>query len=170
MLKSPLPLLGGNPNAGANSRLYIIDQVLDGIAPGVREAAYIAADLPDLQPYGDQELTEEEFSELTNRIVDAATKNNVPVTKSVTATAKALGLIICILGERPDVSVDKLIEFAQKAVADFTRQGIEFRSSQRQDVPVQKIDSKRHSDSTQWRSPSEFEESPSPASWTCVTS
>ncbi len=146
-----------NPNAGADSKLYIIDQVLDGIAPGVREAAYIAADLPDPQPHRDRELTEEEFSELTNRIVNAATKNNVPVTESVTATAKALGLIICLLGERPDVSVDKLIEFAQQAVADFTRQGIEFRSSQGRDVPVEKIDSRHHSGIDVMTTPSEFE-------------
>jgi hypothetical protein len=119
-----------HPNDGPDTQLYIIDQILDGIASGVREAAYIAADLPDPQPYGDRELTAEEFVELTNRIVNAATKNNVPVTEAVTATAKALGLIICILAERPDVSVDKMIEFAQEAVATFTREGIAFRKSQ----------------------------------------
>ena len=117
--------------------MYTIDQVLDGIGPGVRDAAYIEANLPDPQPYGERELTEEEFSELTNRIVNAATKNDVPVVESLTATAKALGLIICILGERPDVSVEKLMEFAQQAVADFTQQAIEFRSSQGRDVPVE---------------------------------
>jgi hypothetical protein len=119
-----------HPNDGADTQLCIIDQILDGVAPGVREAAYIAADLPDPQPRGDRELTAEEFVELTNRIVNAATKNNVPVSDAVTATAKALGLIICILGERPDVSVDQLIEHAQEAVASFTRQAMEFRGSQ----------------------------------------
>jgi hypothetical protein len=125
-----------HPNDGADSQLYIIDQILDGIAPGVREAAYIEANLPDPQPYGDRELTAEEFVELTNRIVNAATKNNVPVTDSVAATAKALGLIICILGERPDVSVDQGIKIAQEAVESYTREAIAFRKSQGEARPV----------------------------------
>jgi hypothetical protein len=50
-----------NPNAGPDSQLYVIDQMLDAIAPGVREAAYTEANLPEPQPYGDRELTEEEF-------------------------------------------------------------------------------------------------------------
>lgn len=119
-----------HPKPGADTQLYLIDQILDAIAPGVREAAYIAADLPDPQPRGDRELTAEEFIELTNRIVNAATKNDVPVTDAVAATAKALGVIICILGERPEYSVDELIEYSQKAVATFAREAMAFRSSQ----------------------------------------
>ena len=75
-------------------------------------------------------MTAEEFSELTNRIVNAATKNDAPLSDSVAATAKALGAIICILGERPDVSVDELIGYAQEAVGTFTREAVAFRSSQ----------------------------------------
>jgi hypothetical protein len=79
----------------------------------------------------DRELTEEEFGELTNRIVNAATKNDVPVADSLAATAKALGAIICILAERSNVSVDQLIQFAQEAVATYTREAMAFRREPR---------------------------------------
>jgi hypothetical protein len=119
-----------HPNDGPDTQLYIIDQILDGIAPGVREAAYIAADLPDPRPCGNRELTAEEFVELTYRIVNAATKNDVPETDSVAATAKALGHIICfVLAERPEISEDEMIKHAQEAVANFARQAIEYRKS-----------------------------------------
>jgi hypothetical protein len=90
--------------------------------------------------------------------VNAATKNNVPVTDSVAATAKALGLIICILGERPEAaSAEKLIEFAQQAVATFTREAMAFRGSQGRDVPVEKIDSRHHNGPDVMTTTSEFE-------------
>ncbi len=73
-----------NANAGPDSLRYIMDQLIDAISPGVREAAYIAADLPEPEPYGDSDLTEEEFRELTSRILNAATQNNVPITELVT--------------------------------------------------------------------------------------
>jgi hypothetical protein len=118
-----------NPNAGPESLRYIMDQVLDGIPDGLREAVYMTANLPPPGPYGDRELTEQEFSELTNRIVNAATWGNVPVTEAMTATAKALGSILCIVGQRPGVDADKLIAFCQDAIGKFAQEAIA--SSQR---------------------------------------
>ena len=66
-----------NPNAGPDSLRYIMEQVFGTITDGVREAAYMAANLPEPEPYGERDLTEEEFNELTNRVVNAATQNNV---------------------------------------------------------------------------------------------
>jgi hypothetical protein len=121
-----------NPNSLPGQKLHVIDQVLDGSLPGVREAAYIAADLPSPPQYEDEkDLTHEELTDLTSRIVNEATKNNVPVNASLTATAKALGLIICILAERPGVSAEELIKLGQEAVAGFTREAQAFRPSQK---------------------------------------
>jgi hypothetical protein len=113
-----------NPAAGPDSLQYIMDQMLDAMHQALREAAYIAADLPAPVPYEDGRLTEEEFRELTNRIANAATRGNVPATESMTATAKALGLILCIVGRRPGLDADRLITFCQEAIGQFAREAI----------------------------------------------
>jgi hypothetical protein len=119
-----------NPHLSPDQMQHVIDQVLDTIGPGVREAAYIAANLPEPQYDEDKELTEEEFKALTMRIIDAATKNNTPVSDAISATAKAMGTLICIFSER-GVSADELIQFIQKAVADFARDALAQRRQNR---------------------------------------
>jgi hypothetical protein len=117
-----------NPHFSPDQKLYTIDQVLDEVCPGVRDAAYRAADLPEPQRHEDgKELTEHEFRDLTNRIINAATKNNMPVGDALAATAKAVGLIICILSEDRGANAEELVKFSQNAVAEFTREAISFR-------------------------------------------
>jgi hypothetical protein len=57
-----------NPNFSPEQKLYFLDQMLDGVAPGVREAAYIEADLPapPQNPEGN-DLTEEQFRGLATQ-------------------------------------------------------------------------------------------------------
>jgi hypothetical protein len=116
-----------NPNFSPDQKLYVIDQLLDGVCPGVREAAYMAADLPS-RPQNDEgkDLTSEEFNALTTRIINEATKNNTPVGDALSATAKALGVQISILAERPNASAEELIKFSQNAVADFAQEAIAY--------------------------------------------
>jgi|tagenome__1003787_1003787.scaffolds.fasta_scaffold20962038_2 hypothetical protein len=120
-----------NPTFSPDQKQYVIDQVLDAVGPGVREAAYIAANLPSVPPHDEaRDLTEEEFSALTNRILNEATKNNTPL-GALSATAKAVGVMISILAKRPNISAEDLIQFSQNAVAEFARNALEFRASQR---------------------------------------
>jgi len=121
-----------NPQFSPEQMRHVIDQTLDAVIPGVREAAYIAADLPSPPESIEGEgLSEEQFRALTMRIVNEASKNNVPVGDSVTATAKALGILISVLSERPGVSADELIKASQDAVREFTRDAIDFRRKNR---------------------------------------
>ena len=92
-----------------------MDQMLDTLCPGVREAAYIAADLPSppLNEEGKEELTDEEFHALTTRIINTATKNNIPVADDLSATAKAMAGMICIQAERPGIAVEDLVSCSQ---------------------------------------------------------
>jgi len=113
-----------NPNAGSDTLRYIMDQLLDAVREGLREATSIAANLPVPEPYGEGELTEQEFRELTNRIMNAATHGNVPVTESMTATAKVLGTILCTVGQRPGVDVERLIAFGQEAIGQYAKEAI----------------------------------------------
>jgi hypothetical protein len=125
--------LRGNPSFSPDQKLYVMDQVLDGVCPGVREAAYIAADLsPPQQNDEGKDLTTEEFSALTTRIINEATKNNTPVGDALSATAKALGVMISILAERPGMSAEELVKFSQNAVAEFAREAITFRQKRRE--------------------------------------
>jgi hypothetical protein len=77
-----------DPSFSPDQKLYLLDQILDGVCPGVRKAAYVAANLPP-PPQNDEgkELTNEEFNALTMRILNEATKNNTPVGDALTATA-----------------------------------------------------------------------------------
>jgi hypothetical protein len=96
----------------------------------------MAANLPAPDPYDEEgELTSEEFHQLTLRIINAATQGNVPVSDALSATAKAMGAIICILAERPGISAEDLIKFSQRAVAEFTQDAITKRASDRSAGP-----------------------------------
>jgi hypothetical protein len=118
-----------NPNAGPDTLRYFMNQLPARMPEGLREAAYIEADLPPPQHYGDRDLTEEEFRELTERIINAATQGNVPATESMTATAKALGIILCIVGERPGADIDKLVAFSQEAIGQFAKEAVAFQKN-----------------------------------------
>jgi hypothetical protein len=123
-------VLRSNPNFSPGQKLYAIDQILDGVCPGVREAAYDSADLsPSPRIDQDRDLSEQEFNDLATRIINEATKNNMPVGESLAATTKAVGLLIGILSERPGFSADDLVTSSQKAVAEFTREAISFRQN-----------------------------------------
>ena len=106
--------------------------MLDAICPGVREAAYIEADLPS-PPQNEEgrDLTEDEFRGLTSRSINEATKNNTRVTDGLAATAKAIGVMISTLAQRPDVSAEELIKFSQNAVAEFAQAALDFYASQK---------------------------------------
>jgi hypothetical protein len=78
------------------------------------------------------DLTEQQFRDLTSRIVNEATKNNTPPADGLNATAKAIGLMIGTLSQRPGVSAEELIQFSQNAVAEFAREAIAYRASSNQ--------------------------------------
>jgi hypothetical protein len=85
-------VLQRNPNSSPDQKRYVLDEVLNAVWPGVREAAYMEANLPAPDPYDEErELTSEEFHQLTLRIINAATQANVPVSDALSATAKAMG-------------------------------------------------------------------------------
>jgi hypothetical protein len=117
-----------DPSFSPDQKLYVLDQILDGVCPGVRKAAYVAAKLPP-PPQNDEgkELTNEEFNALTMRILNEATKNNTLFGDALTATAKATGLMISIFAERPGVSAEELVKFSQSAVAEFARDALAYR-------------------------------------------
>ena len=126
-------VLRRNPSFSPDQTQYAMDEVLNGVCPGVREAAYMAANLPEPNSYDEGgDLTSEEFHELTLRIINAATKSNVPVSDAISATAKAMGAMICILAERPGTSVEDLIKWSQQAIAEFTQHAIAQRAAQGQ--------------------------------------
>jgi hypothetical protein len=130
-------VLQRNPSFSPDKKLYVIDEMLNEVCPGVREAVYMAANLPAPAPYDDgRDLTSEEFHQLTLRIINAATKSNAPVSDAISATAKAMGAMICILAERPGTSAEDLIKWSQQAVAEFTQHAIAERAAQRSSGPT----------------------------------
>ena len=97
-------VLRRNPSYLPDQTLHVIDQLLDAVSSEVRGAAYMAADLPaPSQNDEGTELTNEQFNDLTMRIINVATKNNTRVGDALTGTAKALGGLIGVLAERPGV-------------------------------------------------------------------
>jgi hypothetical protein len=125
-------VLRRNPTFLPDQKLHVLDQVLDTIGPAVREVAYEAADLPP-PPQNEEgrDLTEDEFAGLTSRTVNEATKNNTPASDAITATAKAIGVMISILAKREGVSAEELIKGTQDAVAGFARAALDFQASQK---------------------------------------
>ncbi len=98
------------------SLMYVLDRgaAAREIARVLRPNGYFAFD-------DTRDLTSEEFHELTLRVINAATKGNAPVGDALSATAKAMGAMICILSERPATSAEDLVKFSQQAVAEFTQ-------------------------------------------------
>jgi hypothetical protein len=125
-------VLQKNPSYSPDKRRYVIDELLDEVRICVREEAYRAANLPKPEPFDDtRDMTTEEFHDLTLRIINAVTSSNAPVGDSLTALAKAMGQMICVLSERPGTSAEKLVKFSQQAVAEFTQDAIAQRAAQK---------------------------------------
>jgi hypothetical protein len=101
-----------------------IIELLDTTFEGAREHAYIALGLPP-ENESATELTEQQFNELTNRIVRAATLKTIP-NDAICAMAKALGVLISFSARRDGASVEKLVEFSQGAVAQFSQEAVAF--------------------------------------------
>jgi hypothetical protein len=67
-------VLRKNPSYSPDEKRHMIDEMLNALCPGVREAAYIAANLPDPAPFDEgRDLTSEEFHQLTLRIINEQT-------------------------------------------------------------------------------------------------
>ena len=96
-----------------------IEEVLDIARDGAREQAELALGLPTNNEHA-TELSADQFSDLANRIIKTATLRIIP-NDSVTATAKALGVLVAFTARREGVSHDELLAFCQNAIADFAR-------------------------------------------------
>ena len=87
----------------------------------VREVAHIAAGSSRSPKTEDaKELTEQEFKELTMRVVHIATENTLP-TDAMAAIAKALGTLIGVTAQRSDCNFEDLLRWAQNALVAFAR-------------------------------------------------
>jgi hypothetical protein len=125
-------VLQKNPSYSPDQRRYWIDELLDEARICAREEAYRAANLPKPDPYDEgqgRDLTSEEFNQLTLRIINAAIESNAPVSDMISATAKAMGSLICILSERQGTSAENLLKWSQQAVAEFTQDAITKRAA-----------------------------------------
>jgi hypothetical protein len=98
-----------------------LDEMLDMVCQSVREMARIAANPPPDAPNDDADLTEQEFAQLTMRIIHTAT-HDATSTDAMAATAKALGLLIAITARRPGVGFDETLRWGQNAVVGFARE------------------------------------------------
>jgi hypothetical protein len=130
-------VLQRNPTFSPDKKLYVIDEMLNEVCLGVREAAYRAANLPEPDGHLCGRFDQvEPIHELTLRVINAATKSNAPVSDAISATAKAMGAMICILAERPGTSAEDLIKWSQQAIAEFTQHAIAERAAQRNPGPT----------------------------------
>ena len=102
-----------------------IEELLSHACDSVREHAYIGA--PQVLATEPKELTEQQFGDLSARIMNTAT-TNTSVVDSVAATAKALGTLAASMihfgHAKPGTSLEDVIVFAQNAVAEFTREAM----------------------------------------------
>ena len=89
------------------------------VRDGAREQAELALGLPTNNEQA-IELSGDQFNELANRIIKTATLRTIP-NDAITATAKALGVLIAFTARREGVAHDELLRFSQDAVADFAR-------------------------------------------------
>ena len=113
-----------NPNAGPDTLRYITDQLLDAVREGLREATYIGSEptspaaLRRKRPYRARvsrtDKSDHERGNAWQRTRD----------RSMTATAKVLGTILCTVGQRPGVDVDRLIAFGQEAIGQYAKEAI----------------------------------------------
>ena len=97
-----------------------IDEMLDMACQSVREMARVAATPSPDAPKGDAELTEQEFAQLTMRIIHTAT-HEATATDGIAAIAKALGILIAIAARRPGAGFDEALRWGQNAVDAFAR-------------------------------------------------
>jgi hypothetical protein len=81
---------------------------------------------PQQQGSEREPLTEQEFKDRTIRIINTAVASNTPVNDALTATAKALGVMIAVTARRDGVSYDELLKCAQEAVGSFAEEARRF--------------------------------------------
>jgi hypothetical protein len=98
----------------------IMEETLEMVFEGAREHAYLTAGLP-LGNEDAKELAEEDFKDLTSRIITTATRKTQP-NDAIAAITKALGVLIAFTARRPgaECSAEELLAFCQKAVAECT--------------------------------------------------
>ena len=101
-----------------------IDEMLEMVCQSVREMAHIAANPSPEAPNGDADLSEQEFAQLTMRIIYIAT-HDAPLTDAMSATARALGVLITNMARRPGVGFDETLRCSQNALVAFARQAHE---------------------------------------------
>jgi hypothetical protein len=109
-----------------------LEDLLGSACESVREHAYIAA--PKTSPREVKELSDQQFDDLAGRIVNTATAN-VTATDSIAATAKALGTLAASMVHfgrvNRNTSLEDVIAYSQKAVAEFARDAMKRFKSQR---------------------------------------
>jgi hypothetical protein len=96
-----------------------IEEVLDTVCDGAREQAELALGRPTNNEQA-TELSGDQFNDLANRIINTATLRTIP-NDAISATAKALGVLVAFTARREGVSHDELLRFSQDAIAEFAR-------------------------------------------------
>ena len=66
-------------------------------------------------------LTSDEFNDHAMRIVNTATADGILATDGISATCKALGVLVAVAAKREGVSFEDLLKFAVEAVSDFAK-------------------------------------------------
>ncbi len=96
-----------------------LEDLLDTARDAAREQAENALGLPTNNEQA-TELSGDQFSELVNRIMKTATLRTIP-NDAISATAKALGVLVAFTARREGVSHDELLRFSQDAIAEFAQ-------------------------------------------------
>ena len=104
----------------------MLEQLNDQIRRCYERAAEAKAkaDATDDPALKAENFTVEQFNDLTGRILNEATKNDTPIDAALSAIARALGLMISILAQRPGVSVEQFIKLSQDGVAEYARDAL----------------------------------------------
>ena len=99
-----------------------IDEMLDITCETVREMARYTANPSSDAPKEPGDLTEQEFKQLTMRLIHIAT-NDTTATDAMAATALALGMLIATFARRTNVaSFDEILRWGQNSLIAFARQ------------------------------------------------
>jgi hypothetical protein len=95
-----------------------LNDVLDVVTNTVREEANIAMGNP---PHFDDgsDLTEHQFTALTQKLIRTAIANGTPHHDAITALAKALGIMATFTARRSGRSIEELVVGSQQAVETF---------------------------------------------------
>jgi hypothetical protein len=100
-----------------------IDEISDMVCQSVREMAHVAANPPSPDaPEDGADLTEQEFAQLTIRIIYTAATHGATLTDATAATARALGVLIANMARRPGVGFDETLRWAQNDLVAFARE------------------------------------------------